>query len=40
MVISTAVGPSLTGILIDTGVDFPTESLSLGLWCAAMVILC
>ncbi|MGZ3218310.1 MFS transporter [Paracoccus sp. T5] len=40
MVISTAIGPGLTGILIDAGVDFPTQSLFLGLWCAAMVVLC
>lgn len=40
MVISTAIGPGITGILIDMGVDFPTQSLFLGLWCAMMVVLC
>lgn len=40
MVVSTAIGPGITGILIDAGVDFPRQSLYLGLWCAAMVMLC
>jgi MFS family permease len=40
MVISTAIGPGITGVLIDAGVDFPTQSLFLGLWCAAITLLC
>ncbi|MFN4128824.1 MAG: MFS transporter [Paracoccaceae bacterium] len=40
MVISTAIGPGITGMLIDTGVDFPAQSLFLGLWCAAVTCLC
>lgn len=40
MVISTAIGPGITGVLIDTGVDFPTQSLFLGLWCALITLLC
>lgn len=35
MVIATAIGPGLTGILIDQGVDFPEQCLTLGLWCFA-----
>ncbi|QBX34931.1 MFS transporter [Paracoccus liaowanqingii] len=40
MVISTAIGPGITGLLIDAGVDFPTQCLFLGAWCALMVVLC
>ncbi|WP_339819011.1 MFS transporter [uncultured Paracoccus sp.] len=40
MVISTAIGPGITGILIDAGIDFPTQSLFLGLWCGAITLLC
>ncbi|MFN3525959.1 MAG: MFS transporter [Paracoccus sp. (in: a-proteobacteria)] len=40
MVISTAIGPGITGVLIDAGVDFPTQSLFLGLWCAGITLLC
>lgn len=40
MVVSTAIGPGITGILIDAGIDFPTQCLFLGAWCAAMVALC
>ena len=35
MVFSTAIGPGLTGILIDRGIDFPTQCLALGIWCFA-----
>ncbi len=34
MVVSTAIGPGLTGLAIDAGVDFPAQGLALGLWCA------
>lgn len=33
MVVSTAIGPGITGVLIDRGVNFPTQSLFMGLWC-------
>ena len=36
MVISTAIGPGLTGLLIDAGVDFPAQGLAMGLWCLAL----
>lgn len=36
MVISTAIGPGITGVLIDQGVDFPTQSLFMGLWCVLL----
>ena len=40
MVFSTAIGPGLTGLLIDAGIDFPTQSLFMGAWCLVMVGLC
>ncbi|MDM7459340.1 MAG: MFS transporter [Paracoccus sp. (in: a-proteobacteria)] len=40
MVVSTAIGPGITGLLIDIGIDFPTQSLFLGLWCAVVTLLC
>ena len=36
MVVSTAIGPGLTGILIDAGIDFPTQCLFMGAWCVAL----
>ncbi len=36
MVISTAIGPGITGLLIDRGIDFPTQSLFMGLWCVLL----
>jgi MFS family permease len=38
MVFSTAIGPGLTGILIDRGVDFPTQCSTLGGWCLAVSV--
>ncbi|MGS4944851.1 MFS transporter [Meridianimarinicoccus sp. RP-17] len=40
MVISTAIGPGLTGVLIDAGIDFPAQSLFLGAWCIGLSALC
>ena len=40
MVVSTAIGPALTGVLIDRGIDFPTQSLFLGAWCLGLAALC
>lgn len=41
MVFSSAIGPGLTGLLIDYGINFPRQGVVLGLWCfglsAAMV---
>lgn len=36
MVVSTAIGPGITGLLIDAGVSFPRQCLTLGLWCLAL----
>ena len=33
MVVSTAIGPGLTGILIYRGIDFPTQCGALAVWC-------
>ncbi|MBM9594772.1 hypothetical protein [Roseitranquillus sediminis] len=40
MVISTAIGPGITGILIDWGIDFPAQSLVMGLWCIGLSVFC
>lgn len=40
MVVATAIGPGITGVLIDRGVDFPTQSLYLGAWCLALAGVC
>lgn len=39
MVFATAIGPGITGILIDRGIDFPRQCLAMGLWCLAMCAL-
>lgn len=36
MVVSTAIGPGVTGVLIDRGVDFPRQTLALALWCLVL----
>lgn len=36
MVFATAIGPGLTGALIDAGVDFPAQTLAMGLWCLSL----
>ena len=33
MVFSTALGPGITGLLIDAGLNFPQQALGLSLWC-------
>lgn len=38
MVLSTAIGPGITGVLIDLGVPFPDQGLALGLWCLALSV--
>lgn len=36
LVLSTAIGPGITGYLIDLGIDFPDQALALGLWCLGL----
>jgi sugar phosphate permease len=38
MVFSTAIGPGITGLLIDLGVDFPRQCLTMGLWCLGLSV--
>ncbi len=38
MVFSTAIGPGLTGILIDRGIDFPTQCSALAGWCGVVSV--
>ena len=40
MVVATAIGPGITGMLIDRGIDFPTQSLFMGAWCFALTLGC
>ncbi|MEM1285335.1 MAG: MFS transporter [Pseudomonadota bacterium] len=40
MVVSTAIGPGITGLLIDQGIAFPDQGLAMGLWCLALSALC
>lgn len=39
MVFSTAMGPGVTGFLIDFGVDYPLQIFVMGLYCLAISIL-
>jgi MFS family permease len=38
MVLSTAIGPGITGVLIERGLDFPQQGLAMGLWCLALSV--
>jgi MFS family permease len=40
IVFSTAIGPGITGMLIDAGIDFPAQSLAMGAWCLALAVAC
>jgi sugar phosphate permease len=40
MVVSTAIGPGVTGVLIDLGVTFPVQSLFMGAWCIGLSAFC
>lgn len=40
MVVSTAIGPGITGLLIDQGVTFPAQGLTMGLWCLCLSLAC
>ena len=33
MVLSTAIGPGLTGLLIDLGINLPDQLIFMALWC-------
>jgi len=37
LVLSTAIGPGLTGWMIDRGIDLPQQMLAMGVWCLAGV---
>jgi MFS family permease len=39
MVLGTAVGPAITGALIDLGVDFPTQGFGIAVYFAATAVL-
>ena len=36
MVFSTAIGPGVTGLLIDAGIPFPEQGLAMAGWCFAL----
>jgi hypothetical protein len=38
MVISSAVGPWVTGDLIDRGFDFPAQGVGHGVWCILLSV--
>lgn len=38
MVLSTAIGPGITGMFIDWGVTFPEQGLAMALWCVALSV--
>lgn len=40
MVVSTAIGPGVTGLLIDQGVTFPAQGLTMGIWCLLLSLAC
>lgn len=40
MVISTAIGPGVTGLLIDQGITFPAQGLTMGIWCLFLSFAC
>lgn len=40
MVISTAIGPGITGLLIDQGITFPAQGLTMGAWCLCLAVGC
>jgi len=39
MVFSTAIGPGLTGMLIDAGVPLPRQTLAMGMWCFGLCLI-
>jgi len=38
MVVSTAIGPGITGLLIDAGIDFPEQCVAMGVWCLGVSV--
>ncbi len=40
MVVSTAIGPGVTGLLIDHGITFPEQCIGLGVWCLVLSLAC
>ena len=38
MVLSTAIGPGITGWLIDLGITFPEQCFVLGIWCLGLAL--
>ncbi|MCR9069992.1 MAG: MFS transporter [Rhodobacteraceae bacterium] len=36
MVFSTAIGPGITGLVIDWGIAFPDQGVAMALWCVAL----
>ncbi|MDG4649431.1 MFS transporter [Roseibacterium sp. SDUM158017] len=36
MVVSTAIGPGLTGVAIDWGIPFPDQGIVMAIWCVAL----
>jgi hypothetical protein len=38
MVVSTAIGPGITGILIDLGITFPEQGAVMGFWCLGLAV--
>lgn len=38
MVVATAIGPGITGVAIDWGVDFPDQAVVMAIWCLGMSV--
>ncbi len=38
MVLATAIGPGLTGLVIDAGIDFPAQGIAMGVWCLGLSV--
>jgi hypothetical protein len=36
MVVSTAIGPGITGLAIDWGVTFPDQGIVMAVWCVGL----
>jgi sugar phosphate permease len=36
MVLSTAIGPGVTGLLIDAGITFPEQGAAMAVWCVVL----
>lgn len=40
MVVATAIGPGITGVMIDVGVRFPAQGVFMSLWCIGLGAFC